>query len=188
MIMIKAIFIDRDGVLLKEPLFDPSIGSTSEVINTLEKFEILPDVAKAFSKLKNKNYRLFVITNQDGIDDGSLPLDLYNAMNKKLLEFIQQNDGALIDQIYTCPHSVNGTCNCRKPKRGLIDNALKGYPEINLSQSWFVGDRVTDMRLGKSIGAKTVFLKANHVLPDDIIPDVSVMNLEEAINHILKNK
>lgn len=185
----KAIFIDRDGVLLREPLFDPSVGSASEVIDTWERFEILPDIARAFAKLKNKGYRLIVISNQDGIGDEFLSSELYSAMNKKLLQYIRENNGAKIDQIYECPHSINNkACNCRKPKRGLIDKALKDFPDINLSQSWFVGDRASDVKLGKSIGIRTVFIKADHELPGDIISDMIAMNLDEAVNYILKNQ
>ena len=157
--MTKAIFIDRDGVLLREILLDPTIGPASEVINSWDKFEILPGVDRAFMKLKDKDYRLLVITNQDGIDEGWLPLDFYNATNARLVDFIREQGGAFIDNIYTCPHSANGTCDCRKPKRGLIDQALRDYPEIDPSRSWFIGDRSTDVKLGKAIGAKTIFIR-----------------------------
>ena len=173
---------------MKEPLFDASVGSASEVIGTWELFEILPDVGSAFAKLKDKGYYLIVITNQDGIGDGSLSPDVYKAMNEKLFQYIRESDGASIDRIYECPHPVNGTCDCRKPKRGLIDKALKDFPDIDLSQSWFVGDRASDVKLGKSIGARTVFIKASHALPDGILPSASVVNLEGAVDYILKNQ
>lgn len=185
--MAKAIFIDRDGVLLKEPVFDAAIGPVSEVINDWDKFEILSGVDKAFIKLKDKGFRLLVITNQDGIDDGSLSPDLYAAMNDKLIQLTEEQNGAQIDKIYTCPHSVAGVCECRKPKRGLVDQALKDYPDVKLSESWLIGDRATDMELGKLIGVKTIFLNSNHSLHNDIIPNATVANIESAIDYILKN-
>ena len=182
--MTKTIFLDRDGVLVREPLFDPAIGSASEAIDTWEKFEILPDVANAFKKLKGAGYQILIITNQDGIDDGFIKPDIYEEMNKKLLLFVEENGGEKIEKIYTCPHSAGGTCNCRKPKRGLIDEALKDYPEIDLSRSWFVGDRTTDIELGKLIGARTVFLQASHDLQKGLFPESIVTNLEGAVDFI----
>lgn len=185
--MAKTIFLDRDGVFLKEPVFDPTIGSASEAVNTWERFEILPTVASAFKKLKGKGYQIYMVTNQEAIDEGSLPQEFYNATNKRIVEFLAEHDGAPIDGIYTCAHPVNSGCGCRKPARGLIDQILRDHPEVDTSKSWFIGNRTTDINLGMLIGARTVFLPMNHKLEPDIVPETVAKDLEEAVDYVLSH-
>ncbi|OIP98129.1 hypothetical protein AUK40_01950 [Candidatus Wirthbacteria bacterium CG2_30_54_11] len=180
-----AIFLDRDGVLLREPLFDPSIGPTSEVIDSLDKFEILPSVKTAFTRLKDTSYHCFVITNQDGLADGSLSSKLYLEMNGRLCRFISSETGARIDSIYTCPHAINSGCSCRKPKRGLIDQALNEHPDIDLSGTWLIGDRQTDIALAHNIGVRSIFIAGEHSLSPEFIPDHRAADLADAVDHIL---
>ena len=185
--MARAIFFDRDGVLLKEPRVGSETDNCSDTINCWRKFEPSVGLAPAFNMLAGTDYHLLIITNQDGIEEGYLSQQFYEETNACLVGLIRQATGGRvhIDGIYTCPHSLSSNCVCCKPKRGLINQALSDYPDINIAQSWFVGDRGTDILLGESIGTRTVFIRANHPLPPDIIPDYQTMSLEDAVHYIL---
>ena len=107
--MIKAIFIDRDGTLLDEP--------ETEIINTWDKFRIKDEI-HCLAKLPSE-YKFFIISNQEGINEGKLEQKFYYETNQKLLTALKKFD-VEIEKVYTCPHTIKENCGCRKPKTGLI--------------------------------------------------------------------
>src|SRR3989338_10658733 len=116
MIMTKAIFIDRDGTLLDE--------SKTEIINTWDKFKIKNEI-RCLAKLPSE-YKLFIISNQEGINEGKLEQNFYDETNQKLLTALKKF-AVKIENIYTCPHTIKENCDCRKPKTGLIEQANKDF-------------------------------------------------------------
>lgn len=144
----KAIFLDRDGVLnIKR----------NDYVKSEEELEILPDIQNQLLRLVNAGYDLFIITNQSVINRGLISVEDESKINKKLLDFLT-NHGVKISKIYICPHRPDENCNCRKPKTGMIEEAIKEFC-IDIKKSWFIGDAVSDEETAYRAGCK--FVKSN---------------------------
>ena len=147
-----AVFLDRDGVLCHE---NGHITIPSEI-------EIFEYANECIARIHEKGYWAIVVTNQSGIARGIFTENEQKKANAYLIE----NTG--VDGVYYCPHYLNGKipqymveCNCRKPKTGMIDMACKDFP-IDMSGSYMVGDRASDILLGKAVGIKTVLLNSGY--------------------------
>jgi histidinol-phosphate phosphatase family protein len=174
--MTKAIFFDRDGTLIDEP--------SDDAVSTWEEYIERPDL-DSLRQLTDAGYLIFIITNQDAIADGRLTQEFYEATNTRLLASLQAA-GVPIEGIYTCPHTESDGCTCIKPKRGLIDQAITGC-DIDLSNSFVVGDRTTDVLLGQAVGAKTIFLQTSrHTLEEGVVPTYACDTLSLAVEKILQ--
>jgi len=150
----KAVFLDRDGV----------INEDFGYVHKIEDFYIIEEVYPALKKLIDNGYKLVVITNQSGIGMGYYTEDdffkITDYMNKKLSE-----NGIKIDKVYYCPHHPEGKiekyakkCDCRKPGTKMIEDAVKEF-NIDLSKSYLIGDKETDIEAGKKMGLKTALVK-----------------------------
>ena len=146
----KAIFLDRDGVL-SVPFI---LNKKSFAPRRFEDFKLYPFVKKYLNLLKKKNFFLIVVTNQPDISNNLVKLSVVNKMHQKLMKLP-------IDDIYICPHSKKQNCNCRKPKTGMIRNAVKKY-KINVKKSFLVGDRITDIEAGLKMNCKNIFINRNY--------------------------
>ena len=147
----KAFFLDRDGTLIKNIpyLKDPNLVT------------LLPGCSEALREMKAHHFRLIVVTNQSGIGRGLVTEADVNNVHKKLQSLLQ-SQGAEIDQFYFCPHlpphqSSQG-CQCRKPKPKLFEDALHDW-NIDPSQSFTIGDSLTDLEAGHHVGTKTIFFE-----------------------------
>ncbi|MFX1303244.1 MAG: D-glycero-beta-D-manno-heptose 1,7-bisphosphate 7-phosphatase [Promethearchaeota archaeon] len=174
----KAIFLDRDGVINKE-------------VNYLSKpndFEFIEGSIDALKILKQKGYLIIVITNQAGIAKGFFTEETLESIHSKMTRILKQNNIEL-DGIYYCPHhpEFTGPCDCRKPKPGMILKAQLKY-NIDLNNSYMVGDTLNDIETGKSARCKTILVltgygKEEQKKKSSIIPDMIFKNLKEfAIN------
>ncbi len=144
----RAVFLDRDGVIIKDSNL---LTETSEVA-------FIPDTLEALKKLKELGFLLIVVTNQTVVSRG---LTTETGVHKVHLFINNQLEG-LIDKFYYCPHHPNATleefrkdCNCRKPKPGMLKDSANEF-NINLTASWMIGDRVSDIVAGKAAGCKTI--------------------------------
>lgn len=145
----KVVFIDRDGVINQYP------GQQRYVCHERD-FKLIPGSIKGMKKLYEKDFTLIVISNQAGVAKGLYTqLDL-DKMNKKLLRELRKN-GIQLAGIYYCTHHPDDNCECRKPKTGLLTQALK---EVNIKPtiSFFIGDSFKDMQAALSFGAKPVLV------------------------------
>lgn len=153
----RAIFLDRDGTINKYVGF----------LHEAETFELLPGVAQAIKEINNKGYLCIVVTNQPVIARGEISVSQLEQIHNKM-ETLLGLEGAYVDAIYYCPHhpdkgfegevkELKILCNCRKPKPGMIINAAKKY-NIDLSQSWMIGDSENDILAGKAAGCKTAYI------------------------------
>lgn len=143
----KAFFFDRDGILNKSILKKNKPYSPRNLRELILNFELVEFI----KKLKKKNFKIIVITNQPDIKSGKLSkytLRIINLIIKKKF---------YIDDFFICIHGRNENCHCRKPKPGLIIKASKKW-NINLKESFFVGDRLKDMRAGEIVGCNTIFI------------------------------
>jgi len=151
--MNKALFLDRDGTVNVDKHY---------LINPCD-FEFEKNVAEVLKMASSKGYLLIVLTNQSGIARGYFTEDDLRNLHSYIQEQAVKNGFAFTDFFY-CPHYKNGSvkeyaieCNCRKPKPGMIEQALKKY-DIDLDQSFMIGDKDADIQLGKLAGIKTVLV------------------------------
>lgn len=149
----KAIFLDRDGTINKMVGF----------ITKPEQFELLPGVAKAIKAINKSGYLAIVITNQPVIARGDCTFEQLQTIHNKM-ETELGKEGAFVDAIYVCPHHTDKgfsgerpeykcDCDCRKPKPGLLLQAAKDF-NIDLSQSYMIGDSDRDVKAGENAGVK----------------------------------
>lgn len=150
----KAIFLDRDGTV--------NFGVPKyERVDSLDKVEILPNALEGLGLLATLDYMLFLVTNQAGFFEGLITWDDFNAINDKVVELVEPS-GADIKETFVCSHGENENCECRKPKPKLLLDAAEKYG-IDLSQSWMIGDRVTDVQTGINAGTKTILVQTGAI-------------------------
>jgi D-glycero-D-manno-heptose 1,7-bisphosphate phosphatase len=153
----KAIFLDRDGTINKYVGF----------LRNIDDFELLQGVAEAIRKINNSGYLAVVVTNQPVIARGEVTFEQLQEIHNKM-ETLLGKEGAYLDGIYFCPHhphkgyegeipELKFDCECRKPKAGMLFNAAEDF-NIDLSQSWMVGDGENDVQAGLNAGCKTVLI------------------------------
>lgn len=153
---IKVAFIDRDGVLIYEPL-------DTKQIDSLDKLRILPGVIVGLKGLINQGYKLVMVSNQDGLGTKSFPAKDFEVVQNKLLELLKK-EGVVFYAIFICPHFEKDNCNCRKPKVGLLGDFLKESP-VDPKKSFMIGDRKSDEEFAKNLGIKFVKVLPNSVFP-----------------------
>ncbi len=169
-----AVFLDRDGVLIKEKGY----------IACKEDIEIFSYTAECIKQIKQKGYYAIVITNQSGIARGYFT----EANLCEINQYLVYNTG--VDAVYYCPHHPCGkiekykyVCHCRKPDIGLFERACKDF-NIDMSKSYMVGDRASDILAGQNVGVKTILLESGYgslKLEGSVIPDYILEDLQEVL-------
>jgi D-glycero-D-manno-heptose 1,7-bisphosphate phosphatase len=169
-------------------------------INHLSRFVILPGAAEAIRLLNEKGILVIVVSNQSGVARGYFPIALVHEVHEHLRKTLQQGQ-AVIDQILFCPHYQRGSvpayscdCECRKPKTGLIDQACAQF-DIDLPNSYVVGDRYTDIELAHRAGLTGIMVKTGYGMGDIeyVLPNVPggpdhiARDLLDAVHWLLKN-
>ncbi len=186
----KCIFIDRDGTINKYVGF----------LRNESQMELIPGVSTAIKNINNSEYLCIVITNQPIIARGEVTVDQLDEIHKKM-EKLLGNDGAYINDLYYCPHhpdrgyegevtELKVVCDCRKPSTGLIKKAVEDY-NIDLSQSFMIGDSTLDIKLAENSGMKSILLLTGQAGGDgkyDVTPDYICDNLIDAVNVVLNNE
>ncbi len=156
--MTKAIFLDRDGVINEE---------RKDYVKKVEEFRILDNVQDAINLIKNHGFLVIIITNQSAVNRKLLTIETLNEIHEKLQTYLQKHNTSF-DGIYFCPHTPYENCKCRKPKPGLIIQAINDF-NIDVSQSFMIGDSKTDIQAAKSVGCKGVLLKKNQTLLEVVV-------------------
>jgi D-glycero-D-manno-heptose 1,7-bisphosphate phosphatase len=160
----KAVFLDRDGVINKR-------AKEHEHIKSWGEFEFLPNVAETIREL-NKEFLVVMISNQGGIAKGVMSEQDLEEIHSKMETELKKN-GARIDKIYFCPHADNDNCSCRKPMPGMLLRAAEEL-NIDLADSFMVGDSISDIKAGKSAGCKTILINnSKNVGADYVISSLS---------------
>ena len=188
--MNKAAFFDRDGVINIDYGF----------VGQIENYDLIDGVPQALCLLRELGYYLVLVTNQSGIARGKYTeSDFF-----KVTSFMQSNlslYNACFDKVYFCPHhphkgydgeipELKIDCDCRKPRIGMLRKAAERF-NIDLSQSWFIGDTTMDIQTGKNAGTKTMLVKTGEAGMDgkyDVKPDYIAGNLLDAVKLILNEK
>ena len=174
----KAIFLDRDGVINRDPGFGGYVTSWKE-------FEFLPGSLEAIKRLNQSGYEVIVISNQGGVAKGLYALKDLDKITKNMLGEIEKAGGK-ISSVHYCPHKDEDDCDCRKPKTGLFSQATKGL-QVNFADTFFVGDNRRDVLAAKAIGSKSIFvLSGNTKLEElDVRPNFVARDLLEAVEKIV---
>ncbi len=178
----KAIFLDRDGVINKYP-------GDKKYVTTWRNFRFLPRVKKAIAILQKNNFKLFIISNQAGVGKGIFSQQALDTITKNMLRKIEESGGK-IDGVYYCVHPPEMNCSCRKPRPGLLRRAAKTL-RINLKGTFFIGDTIRDVNTAKAVGCKSILvLSGKERLSNrknwDAQPDFIFKNLYEAARFIIK--
>lgn len=171
--MKKVLFIDRDGTLIIEP--------EDKQIDSFEKLAFLPAAITYLGKIsKELDYQLVMVTNQDGLGTDSFPAETFWPTHNKMLQILEGEgirfDEILIDRSFSHENSPN-----RKPGTGLLTHYLKG--DYDLSNSYVLGDRKSDMELAKNVGAQGIFIS------DQKYEGVAISTMDwREIYHFLKGQ
>lgn len=178
----KAVFLDRDGTINKYAGF----------IRSIDDFELLPGVAKAIKAINASGYIAIMVTNQPVIARGEVTYEKLQEIHNKM-ETLLGAEGAYLDAIYFCPHhphkgyegeipELKIECKCRKPKPGMLLKAARDF-NIDLSQSWMIGDGENDIKAGKAAGCRLALIGVA-----DYSQDVTISSLEEFVKYLNKAK
>ena len=146
----RAVFLDRDGTIVEDPGF----------LHEPDKVKLLAGAAEAIRRLNEAGYRVIVVTNQSGIARGRYTVADYEAVQRRLSELLAaQGGGAHLDGAYFCPHHplLSGPCECRKPGVKLFREAQAAF-DIDFSQSWWVGDRLSDVQPARVLGGAGILV------------------------------
>lgn len=158
----KAVFLDRDGTINKYVGF----------LRNIDDFELIEGVAEAIKLINQSGYLAIVVTNQPVIARGEVTWEELNDIHKKMATLLGK-EGAYVDGIYICPHHPDKgfegerqeykiDCDCRKPKPGLLLQAAKDF-NIDLSESYMIGDSHRDVEAGENAGVKkSILIKENN--------------------------
>ena len=173
----RAVFLDRDGVINKafvrdgKPFPPPSP----------QELEVLPGVPEALQELKSHGYVLLVVTNQPDVGRGKLSRKTLDEMHQGLRAQLP------LDDILVCCHTDEDNCDCRKPMPGMLLEAARKH-NIDLADSFMVGDRWRDIEAGYNAGCKTILIDYGYSeRPPDREPDFRVSSLREAADWIIRS-
>jgi D-glycero-D-manno-heptose 1,7-bisphosphate phosphatase len=178
----QVVFIDRDGVINKD-----KIGG---YITNWTEFQFIDGVLSALKQLSDAGFDIVIISNQAGVGDGVYSEQQLNQVTQKMMEKITAT-GVKIQGIYYCLHGKKEGCACRKPKPGLFQQAARDIPFVP-NESFFIGDKVTDVEAGNSFGLRNIFVLTGHGKTDQANldpskkPETIVPSLTEAVEHVLK--
>lgn len=171
------VFLDRDGTIIPDPPDDR--------VDSIAKIRLFPDTLEALEFLAAHDYGVILITNQAGIAEGLLNETEYEVINNKLIEMLKPS-GIKILKTYMCPHSSEDNCECRKPKPKMLLRAAEEF-NLDLSKTYMVGDRPSDILAGLNAGAKTILVKTARVSVDAEEADYIAPTLLDAVKHIVKH-
>lgn len=182
--MDRFIFLDRDGVINKEPKGALYIGKWEE-------FRFIPGVFEAIRDLNAVGFKIVIISNQAGVAKGLVKHDDLMDITSRLKEAFK-SEHCDVGGIFYCEHDNSANCNCRKPKTGLFEAAVRGV-EVDKNRSFCVGDSERDIQAAAAFGLKTVLVLSGRSRLKDVElfrvePDKVCDDLKGAAEWILSQK
>lgn len=170
----RAAFVDRDGTLIEEVNY----------LSRIEDLRLFPFTYEAVGLLKAAGFLIIVVTNQSGIGRGIYDEAAMHAIHDEM----QVRLDGMIDAFYHCPHLPCDGCACRKPGLGMIRSAQSEF-NIDLAQSWMIGDKKLDIETGRNAGTRTAMVLTGygrtHSTDMDFKPDVLADDLLAAVREAL---
>ncbi len=170
----KAAFLDRDGTIIEDKNY----------LSTPMEIRFSKGAIPGLRLLRERGFELFIVTNQSGVSRGYLSLNRLFEIHKELTLRLK-SEGIPIRGILFCPHHPREGCTCRKPSPRLILRLIKEYPQINLEASVTVGDKETDVKMGRILGTRTVLIGENVNKSE---ADFVAKNLFEAVQWIVEGE
>ncbi len=174
--MNKAIFFDRDGTITVDTGYPHKVKDLKFQENAIPGLKLI----------QNSGYKLIIVTNQSGIGRGYYTEQDYHAFMEELY-FRLKKERINFDGEYFCPHISEDNCNCRKPNIGMLEKAVLDH-DIDLQESWVIGDKTSDIELGRRAGCKTILVRTGNMGRDgnfNTMPNHISDNLLNANLHIL---
>ncbi len=183
-----AVFLDRDGTIIEEVNY----------LKNKEDLKLIQGVAESLKKLNKLNFLTILVTNQSGVARGYYDEKNVSIINNELNKILKK-ENAILDSIYYCPHHPKGTveeyakqCNCRKPATGMIDSAIKNFKNIDIKNSYVIGDKFIDVELAHNAGCKGILVKTGHGIEEieknkNKTADYIAQDITDAVNWIENN-
>ena len=178
----RVVFVDRDGVVNED-----IIGG---YITRWEDFKFHDTVLTGLKKLTQADYKIILISNQAGVGDGVYSEKALREIHSKMTKVFKK-EGIQLHGAYFCLHGKQASCECRKPKTGLFEQAAKNGIVFDRKTTYFIGDKVTDIEAGKNFGLRTILVRTGYgrdaeaECSDTFRPDAVVDNFEEAADRVL---
>jgi D-glycero-D-manno-heptose 1,7-bisphosphate phosphatase len=166
----RAVFLDRDGVLIRAVEQD----GVPHPVATVADVDLLPGVAEACAQLHDEGFLLVCVTNQPDIARGTIDAGSVALINEHVRTLLH------LDDVLTCPHDDADACSCRKPLPGLLLDAADRW-DIDLERSVMVGDRWRDVEAGRRAGCLTVFVRHGYAEREPEGPDLVTDGLLAAV-------
>ncbi|WP_418186051.1 D-glycero-beta-D-manno-heptose 1,7-bisphosphate 7-phosphatase [Aliarcobacter vitoriensis] len=142
----KIVYLDRDGVINKDFGY----------VYKIEKFEFIDGVFEACKHFINLSYEIIIVTNQSGIGRDYYSKEDFIKLTQYMKNEFKKNNIDILE-VYFCPHSPEQNCECRKPNIGMILQSLNDF-DIDLNNSWLIGDKISDIECGKNAKIKNRIL------------------------------
>ncbi len=155
----KAVFVDRDGVINR---------NRRNYVKSWQEFVFLPNAIEALVELTSYGLSIVVLTNQAGVNRGIVERKSIEAIHARMVDALEAR-GARIDGVLFCPHRPDEGCGCRKPQPGLLYQAASTLG-IELSQSYMIGDALTDIQAGQAAGCRTTLVLTGRGWPQFLSP------------------
>tara|TARA_B100000795_G_C22692998_1_gene396373 strand:- start:271 stop:798 length:528 start_codon:yes stop_codon:yes gene_type:complete len=153
--LLKTIFLDRDGVINKEVNY----------LYKIDDFEFIDGIFEACQHFQRLNYKIIIVTNQSGISRGLFTSKDYDLITDWMLHQFSKKSVDILD-IFSCHHGPLSNCSCRKPKPGMFFSADKKY-NIDMDSSWMIGDKESDVEAANNAGIEnTILVKSGHKIKE----------------------
>lgn len=181
----RAIFLDRDGVICK---------NRSDHVKSWAEFEFLPGVKESLAALSRLGLPLIIVTNQAAIGRELMTIELLEDIHQRMTAEVAVHGGR-IDRIMYCPHRPEDGCDCRKPNPGMLVQAAAEM-DLDLTRSYLVGDAATDIQAGQQVGCHTILVLTGRGI-EQLIPTLHFTgghlltiahDLREATDYILRTE
>lgn len=178
-----ALFFDRDGVLIEDV----------HLLVSKDFIKFIPNVGNILADLRRRGWKLILVTNQTVVARGLLSYEEATQLNNLVLKQLKQlNNSAYFDAVYLCPHHPHATveeykknCECRKPKPGMLFQASKEY-NIDLSKSFMIGDRISDLIAGNIAGCNSILLDNGNLNKPLIESDLTILEVDKNPDFVIK--
>lgn len=164
------VLLDRDGTIIVE----------RDYLRNPHQVALLPGAAEGLRQLNSQGLGLIVVTNQSGIGRGYFDGTQLAAVNDRLRNLLVL-EGVQLDALYVCPHRPEDDCRCRKPKPGLVEQAVRDFHFLP-EQAFVIGDKTSDVELGRAVGATTLLVRSGYgaeteqrhaIRPDHVVDDLA---------------
>ena len=155
----RAVFLDRDGTIIRDKgyLKDPN------------GIEMMPGAVETLKALCREGWKLIIISNQSGVGRGLMTKEEMDAVQARFIKILRGH-GIEITASYLCTHSPDDQCECRKPAIGAIEKASREH-SVDISQSWLVGDRESDIQCGRNVECSTIWFRTPEFDVPGELPD-----------------